>query len=352
MGRFFSYTILNNSVLDYLSAGLILAAGILAAKVILRRAVLWIKKPGGRIDIYFGQFLAGLLEILGVPLLRLTALYTALKSLALPPAIDRMLNYFILGCLVFFGVKSAIAFIGYGFKLYVRRKGGDPALLQSIQGIQVVIKFAVWTGAAIFFLDNLGFKVSALIAGLGITGIAVALAAQAVFKDIFGYFFILFDRPFRTGDFIVVGDFMGSIEHIGIKTTRIRSLSGEMLILSNSDLTDSRLRNYQLMRKRRVEFKVNVEYSSAPEQLRQIPKTIEDIIGGIKDASFERAHLSLISDYGLTYVIAYNVLTGDYNRYMEIQQLINLGILDEFKKRDVHLSYPGIMLELARRPAK
>jgi small-conductance mechanosensitive channel len=241
----------------------------------------------------------------------------------------------------FFGVKVAVAFIGYGFTRYLRKRGADQTSLRSFQGVLLVIRLVVWSGAVIFFLDNLGFKVSALIAGLGVGGVAVALAAQSIFKDLFSYFFILFDRPFKVGDFIVLDDYMGAIEHMGLKTTRLRSLTGEMLIFPNSQLTDSRLRNYRLMQKRRVEFKINVEYQTSLGQLQDIPKIIAQVITPIKDASLERAHLSTFGDYGLTYQVAYYVLTDDYNKYMDIQQQINFAIIEEFAKRDLHFAYPG-----------
>ena len=138
-------------------------------------------------------------------------------------------------------------------------------------GIIRVIKLIVWGVAISFFLDNMGFKISAVIAGLGIGGVAVALAAQAVLGDLFSYFAIIFDRPFEVGDFIIIGDFLGCVEHVGIKTTRISSLGGEQLIFSNTDLTNSRVRNYKRMKKRRVVFQFGVTYETGLQMVKVIP---------------------------------------------------------------------------------
>ncbi|MDD5665168.1 MAG: mechanosensitive ion channel family protein, partial [Candidatus Omnitrophica bacterium] len=227
-----------------------------------------------------------------------------------------------------------------GFMVYSRKQKGDPQLEKSLQGIMVIIRIAIWAGAVIFFLDNLGFKISAVIAGLGIGGVAVALAAQTILKDLFSYFCILFDHPFKVGDFIIVGDFMGTIEHVGMKTTRIRSLGGEILVFSNSDLTDSRLRNYKLMEKRRVVFKIRVEYQTSLSQLREIPKIIKNIISGNKEAIFDRAHFFSYGDFSLIFEIVYYVVGGDYNKYMDIQQEINFLIKEEFEKRGIEFAYP------------
>jgi small-conductance mechanosensitive channel len=169
--------------------------------------------------------------------------------------------------------------------------------------------------------------------------VAVALAAQTLLKDLFSYFSILFDKPFKVGDFIIVGDYLGTIEHVGIKTTRIRSLSGEMLIFSNSDLTDSRVRNYKLMERRRVVFSIGVEYQTPLEKMKEVPKIIEKSIKNIKDTVFDRAHFFRYGEFSLIYEIVYYVIGSDYNKYMNIQQEINFAIKEEFEKKKIEFAY-------------
>ncbi|MCK4428221.1 MAG: mechanosensitive ion channel family protein, partial [candidate division Zixibacteria bacterium] len=193
-----------------------------------------------------------------------------------------------------------------------------------------------------------GFKISTVIAGLGIGGIAVALAAQAILGDLFSYFSILFDRPFEVGDFIILDDYLGTIEHIGIKTTRVRSLGGEQLVFSNADLTNSRLRNYKRMAKRRVVFKLGVTYQTTLEQVKEIPTIIKNIIQNITDTVFDRAHFSSYGDFSLVFETVYYVLSRDYNKYMNIQQEINFAIKEEFEKRGIEFAYPTQTLFLEK----
>ncbi|MEE9594372.1 MAG: mechanosensitive ion channel family protein, partial [Candidatus Hydrothermarchaeales archaeon] len=209
-----------------------------------------------------------------------------------------------------------------------------------LKAIRPVIKVFIWGFGVIFLLDNLGFEISTVVAGLGIGGIAVALAAQAVLGDLFSYFAIMIDRPFEIGDFIIVGDYLGTVEHVGIKTTRIRSLGGEQLVFSNTDLTNSRVRNYKRMEKRRVLFTMGVTYQTSHEKLKEIPTVIRDIIENISDTVFDRAHFSSYGDFSLVFEVAYYVASGDYKKYMDIQQEINLKIKEEFEKRGIEFAYP------------
>ena len=214
------------------------------------------------------------------------------------------------------------------------------ALQRSLKGILRVIRVVIWGLAIVFFLDNLGFKISTVIAGLGIGGIAVGLAAQAILKDLFSYFSIIFDRPFEVGDFIIIDDYLGTVEYIGAKTTRIRSLSGEQLVFSNTDLTDSRVRNYKRMEKRRVLFRIGVTYDTPLEKLKEIPRVIEDIIKNVPDTIFDRAHFFSYADFSLVFEIVYYVIGSDYNKYMDIQQEINFKIKEEFNKRSIEFAFP------------
>lgn len=338
--KILNLVILGNSVQRYIIAICLLVLGMLVIKLIIRRVIAHLKSLASKTESTFDDFLVSILKHIVLPLSYLLVVYIGLKGLAFPQKAESIFNYIILGVVVFFVVKALTSFIAYGFAVYLKKQNGDAALEKSLQGIMAVIRIAIWVGAVIFFLDNLGFKISAIIAGLGIGGVAVALAAQTILKDLFSYFCILFDHPFKAGDFIIVGDFMGTIEHIGIKTTRIRSLGGEMMVFSNSDLTDSRLRNYKLMEKRRVVFKIGVIYQTPLEQLQEIPKIIRNIISGIKDATFDRAHFFSYGDFSLIFEVVYYVTGGDYNKYMDIQQAINFAIKEEFDNKGIKFAHP------------
>ena len=294
--KILGHNFFGNNVSDYLIAGAALLVSFLIINVVVRYLIKHIKKFSEKTTTTIDDFLVTVLEKLAVPFLYILAVYISIKSLAFHPYFENGMNYFGLAVVMFFIARLVIMLVGYGFKTYLAKSGYDLSLEHSLQGVLVVIKVLVWGGAVIFFLDNLGFKISAVIAGLGIGGVAVALAAQTILKDLFSYFSIIFDRPFKVGDFIIIGDYLGTIEYIGIKTTRIRSLGGEMLIFSNSDLTDSRVRNYKLMEKRRVVFKLGVVYQTPTKQLKEIPKIIESIIKSVKDTIFDRAHFYSYGD--------------------------------------------------------
>ena len=204
----------------------------------------------------------------------------------------------------------------------------------------LIINIIIWGIGLLFMLDNLGFDVTAMVTGLGIGGIAVALAAQNILGDLFNYFVIFFDRPFEIGDFIIVDDKMGVVEYIGIKTTRIKSLSGEQLVLSNSDLTTSRIHNYKRMQRRRIVFRFGVIYQTSFEDVKKIPDLVKSIVEEQEPVQFDRSHFAAYGDSSLDFETVYYVLDSDYAKYMNIQQAINLRLFEEFQRMGVDFAYP------------
>jgi len=264
----------------------------------------------------------------------------ATRSLVLPSALGKAIDVIGVVLLTLLSIRLINGLVVYIFEQYWL-KDADPEKQRGFKGMMPAIKVVIWGIGIIFLLDNLGFKISTVIAGLGIGGVAVALAAQAVLGDLFSYVSILMDRPFETGDFIILGsEHLGTVEHIGIKTTRIRSLGGEQIVLSNSDLTSSRIKNYKRMQERRVVFKLGVIYQTPVDRLREIPVVIKDIITGIDNTTFDRAHFSSYGNFSLDFEIVYYVLSSDYNKYMDTQQAINLAIYEEFEKRGIEFAYP------------
>ena len=337
---------LGNRIVDYLIfVGLFLAAfGTIKIfqYFILRRLKKWAEKTATTID----DFLLRIIQRLILPLAYFGAFYLSVNTLSLHPLLKKIIDIIGMAILMVFAARLALSLVGYGFNLYFTKRGKDVTSDRSLTGILAVLKVAVWALAIVVFLDNLGFKISAIIAGLGIGGIAIALAAQAVLGDLFSYFSILFDRPFEVGDFIILDQYLGTIEHIGIKTTRLRSLGGEQVILSNTDLTSSRVRNYKRMGKRRVVFKLGVTYQTSLEQLKVMPGIIEKIIKGVKDTTFDRAHFFSYGDFNLVFEVVYYVMSRDYNKYMDTQQEINFAIKKEFEARDIEFAYPTQTLYL------
>jgi small-conductance mechanosensitive channel len=224
---------------------------------------------------------------------------------------------------------------------YTKAKRADnPGAVSAVQGMSYIVRITIWSIAILLVVDNLGYDVTALVAGLGIGGVAVALALQNILGDLFASLSIVLDKPFVIGDFIIVGDLLGVVERIGLKTTRVRSLSGEQLVFSNSDLLSSRVRNFKRMQERRVLFSFGVTRQTTVDQLELIPAQVKSTIESIDNARFDRAHFKGFGDSSYDFEVVYYVLSADYNQYMDIQQTINLGLCRWFEEVGLDFAYP------------
>jgi small-conductance mechanosensitive channel len=222
-----------------------------------------------------------------------------------------------------------------------QRKQDGAAGLTTYAAFGFLVRLAVWTIVALLALDNFGIHITALVAGLGVGGIAVALAVQNILGDLFASMSIVLDKPFVVGDFIVVDDLQGTIEHIGLKTTRIRSLGGEELVFANSDLLKSRIRNYQRMEERRAVFALRVSPQTPLDKLAAIPGMIQEIIEAQELARFERSRFKAIGDFSLNFENSYYIKSPDYGTYLEVQQAINLAVLRRFQEEGIEFAYPA-----------
>ncbi|MGE5410387.1 MAG: mechanosensitive ion channel family protein [Clostridiales bacterium] len=340
-----------NTIRDYLISILIFILGVMLLlilrKIVLKQLLKLVQKTTSRIDDFF------ILQInkFVLPLIYLGLLYFSISILKMPQTFRKTIDSVTLAVFTFYAIRFLILITNNSIKFFRKSSLKEGLADQtSLKGISTFISIIIWGLGIVFFLDNLGFKVSAVIAGLGIGGIAVALAAQAVLGDFFSYFVIFFDRPFEIGDFISVDDKSGTVEKIGIKTTRVLSLGGEEIIFPNSNLTNSRLHNFKRMKRRRVSFKLSVVYKVSSEMLKEIPVLIKTIIEGIEFTNFERAHFQSYGESGLIFEVVYFVNTPDYNKYMDIQQEINLKIFKEFEKRKISFAYPTRSLFLEESP--
>ena len=228
------------------------------------------------------------------------------------------------------------------------RSATEPGAVTTLQGLSYVIRLALWSAAALILLDNLGVDVTALVAGLGVGGIAVALAVQSILGDLFASLSIALDKPFVHGDFIIVDGYLGTIEKVGLKTTRVRSLSGEQIIFSNSDLLSARIRNFKRMQERRVVFTFGVVYQTPVAALRKIPEIVRSIIEGLDRTRFDRAHFKAFGESAYDFEVVYYVLEPDYNVHMDIQQTINLELCTQFEAEGIAFAYPTRTLYLPK----
>lgn len=216
----------------------------------------------------------------------------------------------------------------------------DAASVMTMNALGIIGRIALWSTVLMLTLDNIGVDVTALVAGLGIGGVAVALALQNILGDLFASLSIVLDKPFVLGDFIIVGDLMGSVENIGIKTTRLRSLSGEQLVFSNGDLLGSRVRNYGRMFRRRIVFSIGVLYQTEADQLEQIPVMIREAVERREHTTFDRSHFAGFGDSSLDFETVYYVESPDYAVYMDAQQAINLELFRRFAEEGIGFAYP------------
>ena len=332
---------LGNSLIMWTSA-FTSAVVIYTVLSVLRRSVgNRLKKMADRTDTDLDDFIADIVQVRTKKILFLAlAVYGSSLFLVLPPAIERVL----LG-VVFFLLFLQVGLWGNGMiNFLVTRKAakdGEEGLnLEAYSVITWIAKAALWAIVVLLVLNNLGIEITALVAGLGISGIAVALAVQNILGDLFASLSIIMDRPFVIGDFIIVGDQMGTVEHVGLKTTRVRSLSGEQIVFSNTDLLGSRIRNFRRMNERRVLFTLGVTYQTPADKLERIPGMIQEIIEAREQVRFDRAHFASYGDFSLNFEVVYWVLDRDYALYMGIQQEINLALFRKFEEEGIEFAYP------------
>lgn len=231
-----------------------------------------------------------------------------------------------------------------------RRSAEDMASTTSTAALGFMVRAALWLIIALMLLDNFGVNITTLIASLGIGGIAVALALQNILGDLFSSLSIVLDKPFAVGDFIIVDSIAGTVEYVGLKTTRIRSLDGEQIVFSNSDLLKSRIRNFQRMESRRVVFSVGITYETTEQQLERVPGILREIVSSQQPVRFDRAHFKSYGDSSLDFEVVYIIESADYTRYMDIQQAINLAMFKRFAREKIEFAYPTRTVKLLTSP--
>lgn len=337
----FSRTYLGNPAESWLWA---LGAAIVLALVfnfILKRFVRGFASLAEKTETDLDDLVSALLEKTSIVLIIIFSVYVATFFLDLTQQVREFRKSVVIICLLLQVGLWGGGFIDYyvGKKLS-RISSGSGASITHIRSLGFFAKSVLWIILVILTIDNLGFDPTTIIAGLGVGGIAVALALQNVLGDLIASLSIIFDKPFEVGDFIVVDDIMGDVEHIGLKTTRLRSLSGEQLVLSNNDLLQSRIKNYKRMNSRRIAFSLGVIYETSYENVERIPGLIKDIIESEEKTRFVRAHFSSYGDFSLNYDIVYFVLSPLFDDYMDIQQKINLKIFKKFSDEGIEFAYP------------
>src|SRR5918993_662111 len=301
----------NNTVQAYLIAIGIILGGILVLalfkKIILTRLEKWADRTESNID----NFLINALEKSALPALNFFIVYVGITYLDLSDRADKIIKIVVAVLITFFVLRLISSLALHGLRAYIRRQDQGEEKVKQLGGIMLILNMVIWGIGCIFLFNNL---------------------------------VIFFDRPFEIGDFIVLDDKKGNVEHIGIKTTRLKSLTGEQLILSNSDLTKSRLHNFKRMQRRRIEFAVNAAYGTPLNRVKEIPGIIKNIIASTSGITLDRTHFASYGDFGFKFETVYFVENADYNLYADIQQGINLKILEAFENLEIQFAQPAAPL--------
>jgi small-conductance mechanosensitive channel len=340
---------LGNSLMDWLIAGLI-GVAVWSALWIVRRLASRYEKHSGSRQRKALRLIAYLIGNTRQILFIAVAVYAAQASLTLPDRAQRALSNLVLILIL----TQVGLWAGRAVRFYLQTKqlerGADQLFAGSLDIINFVARMLIWSLVVLVALDNLGVNITALLAGLGVGGVAVALALQNVLGDLFASLSIALDKPFVVGDSLVLDTFTGTVERIGIKTTRLRSDSGEQIIISNADILRSRVRNFSRAAELRALATIRVAYETPAEKLRALPKLLEAVVREQANARFERCHLKTLGDSALHFELSYFVQQPDANP-LDLQQAVNFRIIEELERCGIELAYPTQLVRLGERQA-
>lgn len=338
-----------NTVQAWLIAVGVLIVVFAVLKIVQRAGISRLSKLSLLTHNKIDDLLVGILENTKFFFLVIASAYVASLTITLKPSVITVSQKVIVLVLILQGGFWASAAVSFGLARNIeKRMDQDVSSTTTITFLGFVARVILWIIVLLSMLANLGVNVTGLITGLGIGGIAVALAVQNILGDLLASLSIVLDKPFVIGDFVIVDSHMGTIERIGLKTTRVRSLSGEQLIFSNNDLLKSRIRNYGRMAERRVLFSFGVIYQTSLEKLRMIKEMVTEIINSQEGTRFDRAHFKEYGDSSLNFEVVYYVTKPDYNLYMDIQERINQEIFRRFDEQGIEFAYPTRTIYIQR----
>lgn len=341
LNAFLKTEIFGNPVSGYFYAAILFAAALTALYFLKHLVFTRFKELAAGTETDLDDFLISLLEKFRRFEYQLAAFYIATRYLHRAAALDKALKLVIVLVFTYRAITIIQELLSYWIsKVAEQRELSGRAKDSVVRSMQVVLRSLVWVGAVLFVMDNLGVNISAVLAGLGIGGVAVALAAQAILGDLFNFFVILLDKPFLIGDFIVTDTITGTVEHIGLKSVRIRSLAGELIVVSNSKLLGMELKNYKQMMRRRVVIKTSVIYQTPLEKLKLVPAMIKEAVSSLENATFDRSNMSGLGDFSIDFETVYYVESPDYNFHMRTQERFLQSLIEKFKNESIEFAYP------------
>lgn len=329
----------HNSIWEYLIALFIIALTYCIFRLGRFYALARLKRLSKGSDNKLDDSLVKFVDGFGWPFYIYVSLFFGLASLQIPQELKQWIDWGLLLILVFYITRSSSVLFDYLFKQYLRSRH-DEETIEALDFIDRLVRWVLWLVAFLFVLSNAGINVGSLVAGLGIGGIAVALALQNILSDLFSSLAIFFDRPFKPGDFIIVGQDMGVVKKVGIKTTRIQALQGEELVIPNQELAASRVQNFKRMQKRRVVINFGVTYDTPTVKLRKVPEYVKKVVENQTEIEFDRIHFKTLADWSLVFELVYYVKSADYVVHMDIQQEILLGIKQKLEEKSIEMAFP------------
>lgn len=279
----------------------------------------------------------------------LLALYAALSLYTLPAGWDQAVSGILYFAFVWQAIQIAGIFLQYLITTFIEKDEDgdgvvDPGAATMAEMLTLMAKLGLWALGILFILSNLGIEVTSLIAGLGIGGIAIAFALQGILADLFASFSLYFDKPFRIGDFVVIGTDSGTVEKIGLKSTRLRTLQGEELVMSNAELTAARVQNFKKMEERRTVTEFGITYETPQEKVKQVNGIVERIFVDVDGARLDRVHFKSFGDSALIFEVVYYAETSNYATFMDLQQQFNFTLMERFAELGIEFAYPTQMV--------
>lgn len=336
--EFLERSFFGNTGQEYLYALGVLVGALLFFKIFQFFIIKKLEKATKKTETDVDDFVISLVKSVRPPFYFFVSVYVALMSIDTTLLTRRVINIVVLLAVVYEAVLVLQKVIDYVVeKVTQGEEGKDKEIVKLLGNI---LKFILWIVAILLVLANLGVNVTSAIAGLGIGGIAIAMAVKDVLADMIASFAIFLDKPFKVGQSIKIGNDSGQVKRIGIRSTRIKTPQGEELIVTNQDLTKARIQNFKRMEKRRVKQMIGVVYGLESHTLKDIPVWIKEIVDAAENAEFSRAHFTTYGDFSLNFEIVYHIATDDYVMYMDAQQEINLAIYEKFESEGIEFAYP------------
>lgn len=287
----------------------------------------------------FDDTLVSITERVSWQFLVVTGVFIGAKFLVLPEFLSTIIWAVFLATLVFYGVRAIQDLIEFFFHRQLNTESGFQSR-SALKGLLTVVKYSLWVLGFLLIASNLGMNITSLIAGLGVGGVAVAFALQNILEDLFSSFALYFDRPFQVGDYIVVGQQSGTVERIGIKTTRLKALQGEQIVISNRELTTLQIQNFKKLEERRVVIRFGVTYETSQKQRESIPQIVENVVQALEGVRFERTHLDKLADSALVYETVYYVEDPSFDIHMDRKQEFLFSLMNVFASKKIELAYP------------